>query len=223
MSLLKQSIRMGLLPVLVALCLLGALAAGPSTPATPSRPAVNAPSDPGTLNVSWQSAEGATFYDVGWASETEVTRMRNAGRDWLDAFHFVTVPSNYTTHRLSGLTPGAQHYVIIGAKTARFGGAQPVWSGWSAPVTTTAQPDPTPPAPPTASDCFLEGTCLPIRPVGTFRGSGDSAKYVIALRPGLHRVTSSHTGDRNFIVQLIHGTSGDTEYIANEIASLLVR
>lgn len=182
---IKKFARIGLFPALVALLLVGALAALPATPAAPVKPTVVATSAAGALNVSWQSSEGATFYDVGWANHGEVTQMQNAGREWLDAFHFATIPAQYSSHTIQGLQPGVQYYVIIGAKMARFGGDAPVWSPWSDPVTTSRAQ---------ASDCISEGSCLPIRAIGSVNGTGDNTQHVFNLPAGLYRFTLSGNG-----------------------------
>ncbi len=205
---MKKLTRIGMFPTLVALILVGAIAAAPATPVAPAQPTVVAASTAGTLNASWPGSEGATFYDVGWANHAEIAQMQNAGREWLDAFHFATIPAQYTNHAIQGLQTGVQYYVIIGAKTARFGGDPPVWSPWSDPVTTSEGQ---------VSDCLSAGTCTPIHQIGSFGGSGDSAHHIIDIGVGLHRVTSSHRGPSNFIVQLINVSSGRTEYLANEI------
>ena len=197
--------RISLFPALVALLLVGAIAAAPATPAAPAKPTVVAASTAGTLNASWPGSEGATFYDVGWANHAEVSQMQNAGREWLDAFHFATIPAQYTSHAIQGLQPGVQYYVIIGAKTARFGGDPPVWSPWSDPVTTSEGQ---------VSDCLSEGTCLPIRQIGTVTGRGDSLQHIFNLSPGVYRVTASRTNtDRNFFVDVIELASGDSRSV----------
>ena len=181
---LKKLARASLLPTFVAFLLIGALAAAPATPAAPEKPTVVATLDAGTLNVSWPSSEGAVFYTVGWANSGEALQMVNAGREWLDAFHFVTIPAEYSSHVIQGLQPGVEYYVIIGAKTARYGG-ELVWSPWSDLVATAQAP---------ASDCVAEGSCLPIRAIGSVSGTGDSTQHVFDLPAGLYRFTLSGDG-----------------------------
>ena len=201
----KRIAGASLLPGFIAFLMLGALAAAPATPAAPEQPTVAATVDAGTLNVTWPPSEGAEFYTVGWANYDEALQMVNAGREWLDAFHFATIPAQYTSHLIQGLQPGVQYYVIIGTKTARYGGEPPVWSPWSDLVATSETP---------ASDCVAEGICLPIRPIGTFTGSGDSVEQVFALQAGLYRFTASRTNtDGNFFVDVIELVDGDSRSV----------
>lgn len=202
---LKKLGRASLLSAFVAFLLLGALAAAPASPAAPAKPVVVAAADAGALNVTWPSSEGAVFYTVGWANSGEALQMVNAGREWLDAFHFVTIPAQYTSHLIQGLQAGVEYYVIIGAKTARYGGDPPVWSPWSDLVATSEMP---------ASDCVADGTCLPISPIGTFTGSGDSVEHVFALQAGVYRFVASRTNtEGNFFVDAIELADGDRGYV----------
>ncbi len=197
---LKKLVRANLLPAFIAFLLLGTLAAAPATPSAPGQPTVVATPEAGTLNVSWPSSEGAVFYTVGWANIEEVLQMVNAGRDWLDAFHFATIPAQYTSHYIQGLQPDVDYYVVIGAKTTRYGGDPPVWSPWAEPVTTSKGQ---------VSDCVSNGTCIPIQPIGTFAGSGDSIEHAFALQAGVYRFTASRTNtDGNFFVEVIELASG---------------
>lgn len=102
-----------------------------NTLAEPGTPTVVATSNAGELRATWSTAAGAQFYVVGWANRDEVSQMIAAGRDWLDAFHYATIPAGYTGHTITGINPSTEYAVIIGAKTTRFGGAEPVWSQWA--------------------------------------------------------------------------------------------
>ena len=188
----KKIAGVSLLPALVAFLMLGALAAAPATPSVPEQPTVVATADAGTLNVTWFTSEGADFYTVGWANYDEALQMVNAGRDWLDAFHFATIPAQYTSHLIQGLQPGVEYYVIIGARTARYGGDPPVWSPWSDLVATSEAP---------ASDCVADGTCIPVVGLGTYSGNGDSTAHAFDLASGLHRMTL--TGDSRASADLV--------------------
>ena len=114
--------------VLAAAGLMPARAQG--LPAKPAGVSVAAGAQPGEVTVSWQAAEGATFYRVGWVTFDDITAVRDAGRHWLDAFAF-TDATNYgqTAHQLKGLLPGARYAFIVGSVNGRFGTA--AWSPWS--------------------------------------------------------------------------------------------
>ena len=81
------------------------------------------------VTVSWQAADDATFYRIGWVAFDKIVAVRNANRPWLDAFAFTDV-TNYgqTTHPLDGLLPGVQYAFIVGSINSRFGVA--AWSDW---------------------------------------------------------------------------------------------
>ena len=102
-----------------------------NTLAEPGIPTVVATSNAGELRATWSTTAGAQFYVVGWANRDEVSQMIAAGRDWLDAFHYATIPAGYTDHTITGINPSTEYAVIIGAKTTRFGGAEPIWSQWA--------------------------------------------------------------------------------------------
>ena len=117
------------------------LATLPAVVATqpPTKPVVAATATAGELRVTWNAVAGAQFYTVGWVNIDEYSSMSSAGRDWLDAFHYATVPSTHTSHIVSSLQPGGGYFVIIGAGPTRFGGEAPVWSPWTNLVTTSGQ------------------------------------------------------------------------------------
>ena len=71
---------------LAAVLLLASIAAMPAAVAPPNQPTVVATANGGELRVTWVAAAGAQFYTIGWVNLEEYHRMRNAGRDWLDAF-----------------------------------------------------------------------------------------------------------------------------------------
>ena len=100
---------------------------------------------------------------MGWANLEEVDQMTSAGREWLDAFHFTTIPSRYTSHTISGLAPETSYFVIIGAQGARFGSQDLTWSEWSQPATTASQHG--------AGICPITG--LPL-PEGGYKSLGDT-------------------------------------------------
>ena len=155
---------------------------GPVT--SPGPPTVATTGNAGELAISWNSVPSAKFYTIGWTSTGELADMQAASRDWLDAFHFTTVPARYTKHTISGLKNGENYYGIVGARTTRFGGESPAWSDWSSPVATAGQPE----------DGLCPVTGLPLPPggylsvnqstesaSGTFTLTGVSRKANISL------------------------------------------
>ena len=124
---------------LAAMLSITLVAASPATLPVPGKPIVAATAESGELSITWGASQGAHFYLVGWANYEEVAQMTSAGREWLDAFHFTTIPSQYTSHEITGLKPDTGYVVIIGAKNTRFGTSGLTWSAWSNPVTTAGQ------------------------------------------------------------------------------------
>ena len=159
---MKRVVTFGPLIVLVAIMLTAGIAATPAQLAVPAQPTVAATANGGELSVSWNRVAGAQFYYVGWANRAEVSQMTGVGREWLDAFHFVTVPALYTNHTVEGIKPGTEYAVMVGAAGSRFGGSVPVWSGATF-QTTAGQHG--------AGVCPITG--LPLPPVG-YLGVGDS-------------------------------------------------
>ena len=151
---------------LVLAVAMSSIAAMPSVLAQPSQPNAAPTANGGELLVTWNPTAGAQFYTVGWVNRDEYQRIQNAGRNWLDAFHFATIPSQYTSHTVSGLQPNGAYYVIIGAGTSRFGGDAPVWSPWSNVVNTAGQ----------HGSGFCPVTGLPLPP-GGYLAVGDTATH----------------------------------------------
>ena len=125
-----------ILGILLAVSLVASIAAMPAAPAQPNQPTVNSTANGGELSVTWGMAAGSQFYTIGWTNLEEYQDYQKAGREWLDAFHFVTIPARYTSHTIKDLEPSGSYYVIIGARTSRLGGDAPTWSEWSNLVTT---------------------------------------------------------------------------------------
>ena len=150
---------------LVAILLVVGVAAMPGALAEPSTPTVVATADAGELRATWSATAGAQFYVVGWANSEEALQMTDAGREWLDAFHYATIPANHTGHTITGIKPSTQYAVIIGAKTTRFGGAEPTWSQWSY-ATTAGQHG--------AGFCPITGLQIP---PGGYLGVGNTATF----------------------------------------------
>ena len=84
----------------------------------------------GTVTVSWNAADDAAFYRIGWVASDNIATVQAAGRDWQDAFAFADVANlGQTAHTLPDLAPGARYAFIIGSINDRFGAAQ--WSEWA--------------------------------------------------------------------------------------------
>ena len=163
---MRSFFRFLTVPALLAFLMLLTIAAAPAAPAQPNQPTAVATSNAGEVSVSWDAASGAQFYTVGWINKDEFDEMQAAGRDWLDAFHYATIPASYTTHTISGLKSSSDYYAIIGAQTSRFGGEQPVWSAWSGKVTTSGEHG--------AGFCPITG--IPLPPTG-YLTIGDTATF----------------------------------------------
>ena len=178
LSFIRTFVRPSFLPLLVIALLIGSIAAAPAAPAQPSPPHAAATQNTGEVQVNWNPAAGAQFYTVGWINRSDYLEMQSAGRDWLDAFHYATIPASYTAHIIKGLEAGANYYTIVGAQTSRFGGQEPTWSGWSNQVTTAGQHG--------ADFCPVTG--LPLPPVG-YLSVGDTAQESDGSTFTLDRVT----------------------------------
>ena len=153
---------------LVVILLLAGVAAMPAVLAEPSTPTVVATTNAGELRATWSATAGAQFYVVGWANREEVSQMIAGGREWLDAFHYATIPANYTGHTITGIKSSTEYAVIVGAKTTRFGGDAPTWSQWSF-ATTAGQ----------HGEGFCPITGLPLPP-GGYLSVGDTLTYLDA-------------------------------------------
>ena len=109
-------------PVLIALCLVGLVAA--QSPAAPTGVTVVSAAD--GIRVSWD-ADDAPAHRVGWVNTEELAQARAAG-NWLDAFnsHDVTDGNSYL---IPSLPDGAGYWVIVGS-----GNASPpteiAWDEW---------------------------------------------------------------------------------------------
>ena len=160
---MKASIRTLTFMTLLVALLMASTAAMPAVLPMPSQPTVTATANGGELRATWRATAGAQFYTVGWADNEEIAQMTNAGREWLDAFHFTIIPAAFTSHTISGLKPETDYYVIIGAQTQRFGAADLVWSPWSRLVTTEGQHG--------ADVCPITGLQIP---EGGYLGVGDT-------------------------------------------------
>ena len=109
-------------PVLIALCLVGLVAA--QSPAAPT--GVTVISAAGGIRVSWD-ADDAPAHRVGWVNTEELAQARAAG-NWLDAFNYHDVTEG-NSFLISPLPDGASYWVIVGS-----GNASPpteiAWDQW---------------------------------------------------------------------------------------------
>ena len=163
-----------ILGTLLALALVASIAAMPAAPAKPNQPTVNSTANGGELSVTWDMAAGSQFYTIGWTNQAEYQEYQRGGREWLDAFHFVTIPAQYTSHTIKDLEPGGSYYVILGARTSRLGGEAPTWSDWSNLVTTAGEHG--------EGFCPITGFPLPpggYRSVGTATTDSDGFSYTL--------------------------------------------
>ena len=188
--------------VVISVTLVASVAAAPFALSPPNRPTVAATSNPGELQVSWNGIADAEHYTIGYANLDELNQMAASGRNALDAFYYVTIGAPYTIHTLAGLKPGTDYYVLIGAQTERFGATDLVWGPWSDAITTTAAP--------AVSSCLVEETCLPIEPIGTFHGVGNTVDHTFGLEAGVYRFTASRNNtDGIFFIAVIELDSGE--------------
>ncbi len=213
-STVNRFFRPAFLPLLVALLLIGGIAAAQGVPTRPNQPTVAATANAGELRVSWNPTSDTQFYTVGWLNNNEYLDAQSSGRDWQDAFHYATIPASYTAHTVTGLKSGEAYYVIVGARTVRFGGDDPVWSPWSNLVTTAGQ----------HGEGFCPITGLPLPP-GGYLSVGQSAVDVSGARftlTSVARKASIKLGDefyraitgRQFVsVCGTYHNSADSEYL----------
>ena len=166
---MHRPIRLVSLLSLIAISLLAGVAATPAVLTTPDQPIVVATGNAGELRVSWDRVPGAQHYTIGYANRDDVNRMGAAGRNWLDAFYYVTIDATYAGHTLSGLKPDTAYYVLIGAQTLRFGATDLVWGAWASPVTTAGQHG--------AGFCPITGLEIP---TGGYLGVGDTHRWIDA-------------------------------------------
>lgn len=167
---------------LVAMLFITLVAASPATLPAPGTPRVAATAESGELSVTWGASQGAQFYMVGWANLEEVAQMTGAGREWADAFHFVTIPAQYTSHEIAGLKPDTAYLVIIGASNTRYGGSGLTWSPWSQPATTAGQHG--------AGFCPITGLQIP---EGGYLAVGDTQRWTDAT----FKLTSATSPETN--------------------------
>ena len=87
--------------------------------------------------VSWDAVADAAFYRIGWVALPDYQMTVAAGRNWLEAFHFLNAANTGQTEwKLTRLSPGVQYYFIVASNDARNG--VPQYGGWSEPLTLTS-------------------------------------------------------------------------------------
>ena len=93
----------------------------------------------GEAVVTWDAAEAAAYYRVGWALSSGYTDVDDLAEGSLDALTFVEIANRgQTSYAISGLLPGEKYYFVVGSKDERYGPVE--WAtGWAA-LTLTADP-----------------------------------------------------------------------------------
>ena len=123
--------------ILVAALSIAGIAATPAVLSEPVAPTIEATTNGGELEITWDSIPGAQYYTVGWINWTEGKPVLDADEDWLKLFHYTTVPGEDTSYTVKGQVGGDTHYAIIratdveGTTNGRFGGSYSTWSDWS--------------------------------------------------------------------------------------------
>ena len=173
--------------------------------------------------ISWDAVPAATHYRIGYVnmeSDYPLAKASNTG-NWLEAFVYVDVEAqNFTVvggraeYTIRRLEQGVRHAFTVRTGNSPHGDytwpSNPRWKFHVVTGQGTACPT-TSPAPTPTSDCLTDGTCLPIRSLGTFSGSGNSAKDVVYLAAGLYRFTGSRSNtDGNFFIDVVEVASGES-------------
>ena len=114
------------------------------TPAPASQAAIGTAS----VDITWDTVAGATYYRIGWVVYEDVAPIIAAGGDWLERFAFIDIANRGQTEwTITRLTPGLQYAFIVAGNDERYGTPQwPDASGWQ--FMTPATPQDTPPLPP---------------------------------------------------------------------------
>ena len=132
-------------PAIMLLVFAAALVAAPLTHAQEGLQApanirvVNGP-NPGEAIITWDAADGANFYRIGWLSRVDYL---DAGDDWLERFAYSDVEGK-TSYKVTRLTPGEYYWFIV-ASNATYSGA-PTWPDEWTPLTLNEDGAACPPA-----------------------------------------------------------------------------
>ena len=105
------TVKTYLLPPVVILLLLtifaGAVSAQDTPLPAPTGITVHNGNNTGEAIVSWHAVPDAAFYRIGWVALPDYQATVDAGRDWLEAFHFLDAANTGQTQwTLSRLAPG---------------------------------------------------------------------------------------------------------------------
>ena len=90
-------------------------------------------SNPGGVNVRWNSVPGSNYYRIGWIADADYLA---AGDDWLERFAFVDVTPK-TSYTITRLTPGEPYWFIVASTRERYGANE--WSSWTSLTLTDVQ------------------------------------------------------------------------------------
>ena len=169
--------------------------------------------NPGEVIVSWDAVSLATHYRIGYVNMVTDYPLAKASvtGDWINAFIYVDedarnlrVSNGRAEYTVRRLQQGARHAFTVltsndfidtgsaGSVNSEFAWpTNPRWEfrvvadqGGACPVVVS----------PPASDCVSDGSCLPIRAIGSVSGTGDSTQHVFDLSAGLYRFTLSSNG-----------------------------
>lgn len=148
-------------------------AAAPAALPQPLTPTVAATDHAGAILVNWSLVAGARFYTVGWVNARAAAQAAAGNGDWRNALHYATLTADTRSYVVSGLHPGEVYWVLVGARTTRFGGAEPVWSPWAGLVVpAVGQPG----WPGMSSERLALGDSITLA-LGTFTLTGVSPEY----------------------------------------------
>ncbi len=101
-----------------------------AAPAAPTGTSAANGSETGQVIVSWNASPGAAFYRIGWVARPDYEATVAAGRDWLEAFHFLDAANTGQTQwTLTRLSPGVEYYFIVASNDNRNG--VPQYGNWS--------------------------------------------------------------------------------------------
>ena len=136
--------KLKMILTLATLALFGAFTAGnanaqTAAPAAPAGTSAVNGSETGQVIVSWNAVPDAAFYRIGWVARPDYDATVAAGRDWLEAFHFLDAANTGQTQwTLTRLSPGVEYYFIVASNDNRNG--VPQYGDWSNLLTLTPAP-----------------------------------------------------------------------------------
>ena len=134
----KMALLMATLMLLAAFTA-GNVSAQTVAPAAPTGTSAVNGSETGQVIVSWNAVADAAYYRIGWVAKPDYEATVAAGRDWLEAFHFLDAANTGQTQwTLTRLSPGVDYYFIVASNDNRNG--VPQYGAWSNLLTLTAAP-----------------------------------------------------------------------------------